>query len=251
MKIEIHPDFSHLESKILDILKHFEAQGETVYKGSRNVIKTFDVEEFELNIKAFKKPNFFKKIIYTFFRPSKAKRSFLFAQKLKEFGIGTPQPIAFIEERDSIGLSKSYYICKHIKYDMMFRELVSHPDLKDRENILNQFTQFCYKLHENGIEFKDHSPGNTLIKAKEKGKYEFFLVDLNRMKFHESMSIKQRMYNLRRLTPQLEMVSLITEEYARLSNENSEDLFRILWEYTSDFQKKFHKKKRLKKKLKL
>lgn len=251
MKIEIHPDFSHLERKILEILKNFESQGETVYQGSRNVIKTFDVEELALNIKAFKQPNFFKKIIYTYFRPSKAKRSYYFAQKLKDLGIGTPQPIAYIEENDSIGLSKSYYICKHIRYDMMFRQLVSQPDLKDREDILNQFTQFCFKLHENGIEFKDHSPGNTLIKLKENVKYDFFLVDLNRMKFHKSMSIKQRMFNLRRLTPKLEMVSLITEEYARLSNENSEDLFKILWEYTSDFQKKFHKKQRLKQKLKL
>ena len=58
------------------------------------------------------------------------------------------------------------------------------------------------------------------------------------------------MYNLRRLTPQLEMVSLITEEYGRLSGESSEELFKMLWEETSEFQRKFHRKQRLKKKFK-
>ena len=190
------------------------------------------------------------KIIYTYFRESKAKRSYVYANKLLELDIKTPQPIAYVENRDVIGLTESYYICEHIEYDMMFRKLVAEPELPERLTILNQFTQFCYKLHENGVEFKDHSPGNTLIKKAGEDRYEFYLVDLNRMTFHKEMSLKQRMHNLRRLTPQLEMVSLITEEYARLSGENSEKLFKMLWEETSDFQKKFHRKQRLKKKFK-
>jgi hypothetical protein len=132
----------------------------------------------------------------------------------------------------------------------MFRKLVAEPELENRTDVLNQFTEFCFKLHENGVEFKDHSPGNTLIKHTSDGKYDFYLVDLNRMRFHKHMNLKQRMHNLRRLTPQLEMVSIITEEYARLSGENSEKLFKMLWEETSHFQKKFHRKQRMKKKFK-
>lgn len=250
MQFVVHPDFAHLKPEITDCLNRFSTKGEEVYKGSRNSIKYFELEDVVLNIKAFKKPNFIKKIIYTYFRESKAKRSYEYALKLLELGIKTPQPIAYIEKKDGLGLTESYYVCEHIDYDFMFRKLVAEPDMEGRTEILNQFTQFCYQLHENGIEFKDHSPGNTLIKHIGGGKYDFYLVDLNRMTFHKKMSIKQRMYNLRRLTPQLEMVSIITEEYAKLSGESSEKLFQMLWEETSGFQRKFHRKQRMKKKFK-
>ena len=55
----------------------------------------------------------------------------------------------------------------------------------ENEIILRQFIRFSYLLHQKGIEFLDNSPGNTLIKKNEKGVYDFYLVDLNRMKFHQ------------------------------------------------------------------
>lgn len=248
MQIEIHPDYKNLKNCILDCISQFNDKGELIYGGSRNSIKTFEVDDLVLNVKAFKKPNFIKKIIYTYIRPSKAKRSFQFAKKLKSISIGTPQPIAYVENKDILGLSTSYYVCEHLEYDLMFRELVTEPEWPDHEIILRQFTQLCFKMHQHGIEFKDHSPGNTLIKKVGKQQYEFYLVDLNRMNFHDHMSLESRMHNLRRLTPKLDMVSVIADEYARLSGEHSEKLFRMLWEQTSNFQRKFHRKKRMKSK---
>jgi len=250
MQTEIHPDFTYLKEKILDCIKNFENSGELIYGGTRNSIKTFALGEVTLNIKAFKKPSFFKKIIYTHFRPSKAKRSFEFAKKLKAFDIGTPQPIAYLEHNDGFGLTDSFYVCEHQDYDFLFRQLVSDPEWPDHELILRQFTQLCYRMHEHGIEFKDHSPGNTLIKKNVGDSYEFYLVDLNRMSFHEHMSLKLRMSNLKRLTPKLDMVSVIADEYGKLSGESSENLFKMLWEQTSSFQRKFHRKQRMKKRLK-
>lgn len=250
MRIEVHPKYKIFKNSILDCISGFNKKGKLIYGGSRNSIKTFEVNGLVLNIKAFKKPNFIKKIIYTYFRPSKAKRSFEYAQKLKSLSIGTPQPIAYIENKDALGLSTSYYVCEHLEYDLMFRELVTEPEWPDHEIILRQFTQFCFKMHEQGIEFKDHSPGNTLIKKVADLQYKFYLVDLNRMNFHKHISLETRMYNLRRLTPKLDMVSVIADEYAKLSGESSEKLFRMLWEQTSDFQRKFHRKKRMKNKFK-
>jgi hypothetical protein len=48
----------------------------------------------------------------------------------------------------------------------------------------------------------------------------------------------------------LDMVSIIADEYAKLVEKNPEELFKILWEQTSDFQRKFHLKKRMKNKFK-
>ena len=74
--------------------------------------------------------------------------------------------------------------------------------------------------------------------------------DLNRMIFHNSMSFDIRMKNLCRLTYKEEMVKIMSNEYAIVSGESEELIFRTLWKMTTDFQNQYFIKRRLKKKLK-
>lgn len=242
--------FTDKEAQITDIIKHFNAQGSLFVKGRRNIIKTFPLDGMTANVKSFKVPNLLNTLVYRFLRKSKARRSFEFTQILINKGIGTPRPIAYYENYGVLGLNDSYYMCEHLLPDLTFRELVQEPNWPDHENILRQFTRFCFLLHENGVEFKDHSPGNTLIVNKGHGQYEFYLVDLNRMAFHNTMDFEMRMENLRRLTPKEEMVRVMSNEYARLYNKPEEEVFNMLWGKTSEFQRKFFRKKAMKKKLK-
>jgi hypothetical protein len=235
------------KEEILLLFQNFKSSGKLFGDGKRNVIKLYELDGITINIKSFKVPNLINKIAYKFFRKSKARRSFEYANILLEKGIGTPQPIAFLENHNWIGLKDSYYASEHLQCDLTFRELVEIPDYPDHESILRQFTRFSYDLHQKGIEFKDHSPGNTLIKKTADGNYEFFLVDLNRMNFHEVMTFELRMKNLSRLTPVKEMVVVMSNEYAKLSGESEELIFESLWAKTSKFQEKFYRKKRLKK----
>lgn len=237
------------ESSLNAIIKNFNESGVLFGDGKRNKIKLFEVNGKTINVKSFKIPNLVNSIVYKYFRKSKAKRSHQFANKLLEYGIGTPKPIAFYENFGIIGLNNSYYISEHLNCDLTFRDLVLQQDYPEWELILRKFTQFSYQLHQKGIEFKDHSPGNTLIKKNEKGDYEFFLVDLNRMEFHNKMNFNLRMKNLCRLTPYKEMVAIMSNEYAKNSHEPEQLIFETIWKYTSDFQNKFQRKKRLKKKL--
>lgn len=245
--------FSHAVKNsrdILSLIKSFSTSGQLFGNGQRNIIKLFDIEGVTVNIKSFKIPNIINKIAYRYFRKSKARRSFEYAAILLEKGIGTPQPLAFLENFSVFGLRDSYYVSEHLNADLTYRELVEIPDYPDHENILRQFTRFSFNLHEKGIEFIDHSPGNTLIKKNKEGNYEFFLVDLNRMSFHDSMTFEMRMKNLCRLTPVKDMVAVMSNEYSKLYSESEEKTFETLWKYTTDFQEKFYRKKRLKKKLK-
>lgn len=240
-----------IDSKLQYIFDNFYTTGKPFIKGSRNEIKLFDYENIILNVKSFKSPVFFNKIIYRFFRKSKAKRSYQYATILKEKNIGTPNPIAYYEKYDFIGLTYSYYASEHIDFDIMFRDLIENEDYPNSEIILQQFTAFCYKMHLTGVEFLDHSPGNTLIKKVSDEKYDFYLVDLNRMKFHDTMmSLKKRMKNLSRLTPHKKMVKTISIEYAKLTDENENEVFNLLWYYTRKFQKKYYRKKNFKNKIK-
>lgn len=250
MIFKINPNFKSSEKEILNAFVEFDENGVNYIIGQRNKIKLFDIDQKTINVKSFKIPNKLNQIVYKFFRPSKAKRSYEFALKLLEKGIGTPTPVAYYEDFGALGLQKSYYASIHQDVDLTFRELVEIPDYPDHENILRQFSRFCYRLHQAGVEFKDHSPGNTLIKKQENGQYSFYLVDLNRMKFHNEMSLELRMKNLSRLTPKKDMIKIMADEYAKISQENAQQLFEMLWRFTTAFQHKFHRKQKIKKRLK-
>lgn len=247
MKIEISNNYRDQKNDILGWIRNFDQEGESINDGRRNLIKVFEWQGKEINIKSFKVPNPVNTVVYRFFRKSKAERSFIFANFLISRGIGTPAPVAFAENTSGLRFLDSYYLSENLDYDLTFRELVTIPDYPDHEEILRAFTRFTFKLHENGIEFLDHSPGNTLIQVDE-GDYKFFLVDLNRMVF-KKLTFTERMMNFSRLTPKKEMVEIMANEYARLIDNSEMKVFQQMWFFTSQFQKKIMWKHRWKKKL--
>ena len=250
MKYLIHNKFKDFQERIVFFIDHFLIEGKILVNGQRNIIKLFEFEEITLSIKSFKKPNLINKIVYRYFRKSKARRSFEFASKLMEMQIGTPQPVAFFENYDFVGLKESYYACQHLENVFEFREIVQNEAFENRDFIIRKFAQFTFEMHEKGIEFLDHSPGNTLIHKNADGSYSFFLVDLNRMKFHETIDFKTRMKNLSKITHKKDMIEVMSNEYAKLSNGDETTIFETMWGLTADFQYRFHRKKRIKKKLK-
>jgi hypothetical protein len=248
MKLVLSENFKGSEKEIREILGHFNERGEQLGSGARNKIRLFPLEGITVNVKSFKVPNAVNKIAYRFFRRSKAERSFTYAQKLLQKGIGTPRPIAYAEETSGAAFKRSFYISEHLKYELTYRELVQQSDYPQREEILRAFTRFTFELHEKGVEFLDHSPGNTLIQIVGDN-YKFFLVDLNRMNFKD-LTFEERMKNFSRLTPRKEMVKTMASEYAPLIKKPEEEVFQRMWYYTEEFQKGFQRKKKIKKKLK-
>jgi len=232
--------------KLTKIINNFDAiKGGS---GKRNIIKTVDLEGFNLNIKAFKIPNVINQIVYNFFRKSKAQRSFEYANKLIDLNVGTPKPIAYFEYKTLFLFRKSFYVSEHQDCDLTYRELTNNFDYPDYDNMLRAFTRFTYTLHEKGIHFLDHSPGNTLIK-KNGNNYDFYLVDLNRMNFG-TLDFETRIKNFSRLTIHKSMVEIMSDEYAKCAGEDYNTIFKFMWKETEGFQEKFHRKKRLKKRLK-
>jgi hypothetical protein len=251
MQITVHPKYKEQEKALLQLVNVFFNQGSLIVKGSRNTIKSNVLGDEKVNIKYFKKPGALKSVIYSFFRSTKAKRSFDYAMYLLKNNIPTPFPIAYIEERNSLGLlGDSYYICQQIDYDFTIRELIHDPLFPERDIILKQFTEFTFKMHQANVNFLDHSPGNTLIVKKDTGKYDFYLIDLNRMKF-ENLSIEARMDNFKKMWLSKTMVKVVAKAYAKLSHQPEEKLQAILLEKTIQFKRKITKKKYLKRKLKI
>lgn len=209
--------------------------------GQRNIIKSFDIDGLKLNVKSFKVPNAFNSFVYKYIRPSKAKRSFQYANRLIDCNISTPFPIAYIENTSAFGLKTSYYISKHIDYDFEFRALIHNPQFPDREILLQQFAAFTFKLHENNINFLDHSPGNTLVTKTEDG-YNFYLIDLNRMRF-ETMTFNKRMHNFRRLWLSKTMIKVLSKTYSELYNKTYQETHDLMLKHSRAFQLKINRKK--------
>ncbi len=249
MKQVIKETYHSFKLELDSLIKKFDDSGKQL-KAARNTIKLFTLSNSEtINIKSFKIPNIFNQIIYTFFRKSKAERSYEYANKLIELGVGTPEPIGYYKFNVLFLFKRSFYISKQLECDLTYRELTTDLSYPDHENILRAFVRFTNNLHEKGIHFLDHSPGNTLIKKTSSG-YEFYLVDLNRMKF-EFIDLKTRVANFSRLAKDKAIIKIMSDEYAKCNNLDANTTFNMMLTATNDFHYKFERKKRIKKLFKI
>ncbi|WP_025742989.1 lipopolysaccharide kinase InaA family protein [Aquimarina pacifica] len=243
-KIEIHPNYKTIGAELKSTISTFDSYEDILGDGDRNVIKVVGLGTKKYTIKSFKIPNFINQVVYRFFRKSKAERSYQYANKLLELGINTPFPVAYQIEGSSLLFKKSFYISELVSCDLTYRELSSNLDLPNHEDMLRAFTRFTHDLHKNGINFLDHSPGNTLIK-KVGNDYEFYLVDLNRMNFGE-MDFETRIKNFSKLTIHESIVRVMSNEYSKCTGEDENTIFNLMWAETQEFQERFYRKKRWK-----
>ena len=244
----IHKNFKQYETFLDAIITDFDTKGEDYGNQKRNSLKLFKLEDKTLNVKSFRVPNVINQIAYRFFRKSKAQRSFEYAKQLQKLGVGTPQPVAYYEYTSSLLFKKSYYISEQLECDLTYRELLTDYNYPNYEAILRAFTRFTFELHEKGINFLDHSPGNTLITI-DKENYEFYLVDLNRMKF-VTMDFNARMKNFARLSKYKHMVEIMSDEYAKCYGKPYDVVFNSMWGEVQKFRNKHDRKQRLKKRIK-
>jgi len=241
MNIKVAASYS--EDKVREIIDAFGHSGKTYWK-KRNTIKVFEVGDEKWNVKSFQVPHLINRFAYKYIRKSKARRSFEHAQTLLKKGILTPQPIGYVEYSKPIGLTNSYYISQNLSYDFNFENVID-TEFPDRVNVLNQFTEFTYQLHENNIHHFDHSKGNTLMCEAGKGHYDFYLIDLNRMKFEE-MSYEKRVDNFNRLSLTDDMIDIIGKKYASLLGKEESKVIHDIRQSCHKFKEFTIRKARLK-----
>ncbi len=211
IKYKINPKYQEEFTPFLkNIKEHFSNNNRSIHK-ARNEIKVLEYKQQEVVVKSFKVPHLLNRVVYTFFRASKAKKSYDYALKINQF---VPQPIGYIEFYNNILLEKSYFISEHFDYDFTIREPLLDSNFPQKEQIFKAFAYFTFKLHQEGILHNDYSPGNILIK-KLNGQFIFKIVDINRMHF-KTLSIEERLKNFAKLWAKDEDLKIIIKEYAQL-----------------------------------
>ncbi len=213
-KYKINSHYKHFESFILHIQNYFTENTQSIHK-ARNELKVITCQKEDLVVKSFKVPNFIRRLFYTFFRDTKAKKSYDNSITLGDL---TPDPVGYIEFYEYGLLSDSYFIAKKFEYDFTIREPLLDKDFKDKKRIFEGFAAFTFELHEQGILHKDYSPGNILIRKEPEG-YVFKVVDINRMQF-KILSLEERMKNFNKLWANDEDLAMIVGYYALLLHED-------------------------------
>ncbi len=228
------------EQLVINIQKKFSISSLSIHK-ARNEIKIIQFHTQKLVVKSFKIPNIINKLVYTFFRDSKAKKSYNYSLKIIDF---VPQPIGYIEFYKCGLLEDSYFISEEFQYDFTIREPLLDINFEDRTNIFKEFAKFTLQLHDNGIFHDDYSPGNILIQKDLSGNYLFKIVDINRMKFG-TLSNEKRAKNFSKLWASKDVLTTIAMEYIKYYKTDKSFIEKVIF-YSEKNKKIKNFKKRLK-----
>lgn len=239
MIYKINPLFKAFEPFVKDIQTYFKQNHQTIHK-ARNELKVVDFNHTQVVVKSFKIPHLLNRLVYTFFKDSKAKKSYEYALKIGEF---TPKPIAYVVFYKLGLIAESYFISEEFKYDFTIREPLLDDNFEDKELILRAFARFTLKLHEHDIYHKDYSPGNILIK-KEANEYSFKIVDINRMKFF-TLDDESRAKNFSKLWARDDELEIIANEYLKYYKSNIDFTKQVCY-YSNKNKEIKNFKKRLK-----
>lgn len=211
IKVVINPEYSFLTEFINKLPENFSSEGEIIYN-ERNVLKRYQVHEVDMIVKSFKVPIFVNKIAYSFFRKSKASRSYEYALGILKRGGSTPAPIAYIEEYKHGMLYRSYYISIFNAKAETVRKYMDGT-VMNAEDIWRSFIRFTINMHRCGILHVDYSPGNILIETKPDGSYQFTLIDINRLCFKQ-VTQEEALCNFDRLALSVDVSTRLAEIYA-------------------------------------
>ena len=231
-RMHVREAYRSYGSGIGELHRYRGMQGVTLHSG-RNVIRTATLvgppgDSIEVAVKAFRVPDRLRGFVYARLRPSKARRSMAHAETLLELGIGTPDPVAWIEYENAGCLRESYYICRHWPFDVDLTELLyRRGSLGERtEALLEQLARFTFLQHENGVQHLDYNPGNILVRSRGE-RFDLVLVDLNRLRFRP-LDMDDRIFGLVRLTTSVDYLRIIGREYAGMCGVDPGDFCRRL-----------------------
>ena len=185
-------------------------RGKIIYN-RRNQLREMTFNNHDFVVKSFHVPHLLNRLVYGFLRPSKARRSYEYALKLQSVGLGTPQPVAYYNER-FLGLlfGKSYFVSLRSKLPYTYNDIMEGKFSHDEEKrCLQAIANYTARLHDAGMIHRDYSRGNILFNLD--GDVE--IIDLNRIRFHE-ISLEEGLANFaERLPASDEQRRIMVETY--------------------------------------
>jgi tRNA A-37 threonylcarbamoyl transferase component Bud32 len=224
------------------ITQAFDEDAEVLWDG-RNTIKRYNcMDGTSLVAKRFKRPNIVQRIVYTFFKKSKAERAYLYAKRFREKGIDTPHEIAYIEEYCN-GLLRDSYFFSIFCPDAEIRDTLRRPDCP--EALVRALAAFLVEVHTRGILHGDLNLTNILFRQEPDGRYHFSLIDTNRSRFTDSPTRRDCLHNLRTLTHERPLLRRILGAYCELRGWDTEACLKTVLKELEGMERRKEMKKKL------
>lgn len=209
--------------------RRFAREGTVVHQG-RNELRRTTVAGVDVVIKAFRIPNFVNRVAYGLLRPSKARRSYEYAFRLRRLGIGTPRPVAYYTERNGLLFGRSYYLCQTSECPYTYADL-SKRHFPEEEAILRAIARTTARMHENGLLHKDYSRGNILFRPEADG-VRIEVIDLNRIRFG-TVGLEAGCKNFERLPATPAMLATMADEYAAARGFDAATCLQLMTKYNT------------------
>ena len=226
---DIQPDFADVEPFVKTLPERFEAgEGVIIYDG-RNQLRKMEYAGRQFVVKSFVRPNIINRVAYGIVRGSKAKRSFLYAQAFQRMGIGTPCPVAYLDQRNGLLLDRSYYVSLLSECPYRYADLMEHP-VEPMESVLRAIGRLTADIHSHGFALKDYSRGNILFRLLSDGGVALEVIDLNRM-YKGHVGLVRGCKNFCRLPATPQMHRWMAEEYAKARGFDVETCYGLMVKY--------------------
>lgn len=192
MKPYINPQYEHLREEIINAMNGNYIASK-VFCHKRNIVEKFSMQGKEYVIKIYRQPNLFNRIAYTFFRKSKARRAYTYAERLLGLGIDTPKPVAYMERKKNGIFSTGYFISEYLPYDLMCDAYSEVPD-SEKRRLTKDFMDFTLEMHSRKVLPLDFNSSNIFYHYDEEaGCYRFAITDINRMRFGKTPTTSEVM----------------------------------------------------------
>lgn len=200
-----------------------KGQGEVIYC-KRNEIRRFTHQDQVFIVKRYKKANIIQRLVYTFFRPTKAKRAYFFAQEFRQRGIDTPREVAYMETGSWGLFSVGYFVSLEVKgteSHLLLREVKEFS-----HELAHAVAAQVFLMHSKGILHGDLNLSNFLCIELADG-YHFTMIDINRSHFRNRIPKESEcLANLVRITHRRDLYEYLIRQYAELRGWNVDQTVR-------------------------
>lgn len=169
-------------------------------------------------VKAFRKPSWLKNALDRR-RSSKARRTWLGAVRLAEAGVGTPEPVAFLERWVEDRLVESYFVAVYQDGISSFAEELNHlfhqePECAKVMALMQTVAEAVHAMHAAGFQHNDLGNQNILLRRTGDATWDAVqFIDLNRGRIREPLTTRERARDISRLTLPSDFLRVFKEMY--------------------------------------
>lgn len=247
-KVIVSPRRPEIDAFVRSLPERFEHEGTMLYDG-RNKVKLFECNGLQLVVKRYKRPHFIQRVVYRWFRPSKAERAYRFAFRLAGLGIDTPEPMAYIEDGGLLLFRDSYFVSARCTDSDLMSALYRPADFP--QSLATAWADRLVEFHEKGFLHGDLNLANILYRPdKVAGGFRFTVIDINRSHFRMQPTPDECMDNLVRLTHRVDLLKFLVAAYARRRGWNEAQTVDGVLERLRVFEQRCERKQKLKQKMK-